>query len=303
MQRATYQETLCKSALNQVKGMPFAWSINPYRGCTHKCHYCYARASHAHLGLNADEDFETQIMVKTNVVEALRCQLSARSWQRDEVAIGTATDPYQPCEGRYRLMRGILQALHEYRTPASIVTKSTLVLRDLDLLLALQDVAGARVNFTITTLDAALWRSLEPGTPPPAKRLAVMQRLSEAGIPCAVYLAPILPGLTDSEQAMDAVAAAARAHGALWLWAGPLRLAPLVKEHYLDWVAQEQPDLLERYQRAYPRSDPPRAYKDWLDLRLARVRQRHGFETRPDLTSQIAARNRSTGVQQLALAL
>jgi DNA repair photolyase len=277
MRQISYAETTCKSALNRVRGMPFAWSLNPYRGCTHSCHYCYARATHAHLGMNANEDFETRIVVKTNIAEALTNQLSARSWQRHEVAIGTATDPYQPCEGRFRLMRGVLQALIDHQTPASIVTKSTLVFRDLDLLVALNDVAGARVNVTITTLDRDLWRTVEPGTPPPAKRLEILSRLVAAGIPCGVYLAPILPGLTDSEEAIDKIAAAARSHGASRFWAGPLRLAPLVKEHYLGWVEEFHPDLLPRYARAYPRSDPPAAYRDWIEERISRVKARHGF--------------------------
>ncbi len=277
MRQAHYTESICKSALNRVRGMPFAWSLNPYRGCTHSCHYCYARASHAHIGLNADEDFETRILVKTNVVEMVRRELGARSWRREEVAIGTATDPYQPCEGRYRLMRGILESFAAHRTPASIVTKSTLVLRDRDLLVALHAAAGARVSFTITTLDLDIWRSVEPGTPPPVKRLQVLQRLVEAGVPCGVYLAPILPGLTDREDAIDTVAAAARAHGASWFWASPLRLAPLVKEHYLTWVAAKYPELLSRYEHAYPYADPPQQYKAWLDERIARARERHGF--------------------------
>jgi DNA repair photolyase len=277
MAKVTYTETPCKSALNRVRGMPFSWSLNPYRGCTHSCHYCYARATHAHLGLNADEDFETRIVVKTNFPAILRAELGARSWRRDEVAIGTATDPYQPGEGRYRPMRGVLQALVDHRTPASIVTKSTLVLRDLDLLIALERVAGARVNFTITTLDYELWRAVEPGTPPPTKRLEVLRRLVDAGVPCGVYLAPILPGLTDSEASIDAVAAAAREHGATRFWAGPLRLAPLVKEHYLGWIQEFRPDLMPRYRRAYPRADAPRVYKDWLDARIAEVRARHGY--------------------------
>jgi DNA repair photolyase len=297
----TYTETTCKSALNRVRGMPFSWSLNPYRGCTHSCHYCYARATHAHLGLNADEDFETRIVVKTNFPEILRAELGARSWRREKVAIGTATDPYQPCEGRYRLTRRVLQALVDYRTPASIVTKSTLVLRDLDFLVELEGVAGARVNFTITTLDRELWRAVEPGTPPPAKRLEVLRRLVDAGVPCGVYLAPILPGLTDSAAAIDEVAAAAREHGATRFWAGPLRLAPLVKEHYLGWLEEFRPELLPRYQRAYPRADAPRLYKEWLDVRIAEARARHGFLEESSQPSRLLANRRDA--TQLALAL
>jgi len=174
-------------------------------------------------------------------------------------------------------MRGILESFTAHRTPASIVTKSTLVLRDLDLLVALHSAAAARVNFSVTTLDLDIWRSVEPGTPPPAKRLQVLQRLVEAGVPCGVFLAPILPGLTDREEAIDAVAAAARAHGATWFWASPLRLAPRVKEHYLNWVTATYPHLLSRYESAYPRADPPQGYTAWLDARVASVRARHGF--------------------------
>jgi DNA repair photolyase len=277
MGASQYRETSCKSALNRVAGMPFAWSLNPYRGCAHACHYCYARATHAYLGLNADEDFERQIVVKANVAEALRRELAARSWRRERIAIGTATDPYQPCEGRFALMRDVLQALIDFRTPASIVTKSTLVWRDRDLLVALQAVAGVRVNLTVTTLDPALWRSVEPGTPPPAKRLEILGRLVAAGVPCGVYMALILPGLTDTEAAIDAVARAARAAGATSFWASPLRLAPLVKEHYFGWVAEAHPALLTRYARAYPYADSPRAYRDALDERIVRVRARYGF--------------------------
>jgi DNA repair photolyase len=277
MNRPTYIETPCRSAINRVNGMPFRWSLNPYRGCAHACHYCYARATHAYFGMNADEDFETKIIVKTNMPEVLRKELRKSSWSRERVALGTATDPYQPCEGRYRVTRGCLEALRDGATPVSIVTKSTLVLRDRDVLVELAQLPGTRVNFTITTLDATLSRLVEPGTPPPAKRLKVMRQLSEAGIPCGVYLAPVLPGLTDSEEAIASVAEAARDHGATSFWGGVLRLAPLVKEHYFDFVGNAFPELLSRYQRAYPASDAPRDYRDRLDERIARVKERHGF--------------------------
>ncbi len=277
MARAQYRETTCKSALNRVSGMPFAWSLNPYRGCTHACHYCYARATHAHLGMNAGEDFSTRIVVKTNFAEVLRAELGRPSWSRERVAIGTATDAYQPCEGRYRITRRALEALVAFRTPASIVTKSTLVLRDADLLADLARVAGVTVHFTITTLDPVLWALVEPGTPPPAKRLAVLRRLTEAGVPCGVFVAPVLPGLTDSVASLDAVAAAAREHGATSFGASALRLAPLVREHYLGFVAERFPDLLPRYERAYRRTDAPDDYRQALERRLAAVRARHGF--------------------------
>ena len=277
MTRPEYREIPCKSALNRVLGMPFRWSLNPYRGCLHGCHYCYARASHTYLGMNAGEDFATKIVVKTNMPEMLRQELRRGAWTRERVAIGTATDAYQPCEGRYRLTRRCLEALRDHATPVSVVTKSTLILRDLDLLAELVQGPGATVYFTITTLDPELWRLIEPGTPPPYKRLAVLQRLAEARIPCGLFLAPILPGITDSVESIAAVAAAAKDHGAVSFGSAVLRLAPAVKEHYFSFVAETFPDLLPRYERAYAGTNIASDYQVAIERRLARVRQRHGF--------------------------
>jgi DNA repair photolyase len=277
MEAVEYREILCKSALNRVRGMPFAWSLNPYRGCTHGCHYCYARATHPHLGLGAGDEFATRIVVKTNLPEVLRAELARPSWVRERVAIGTATDAYQPCEGRYRLTRAVLRALVAFRTPASVVTKSTLVLRDADLLAELARVAGATVYFTVTTLDPAAWRLVEPGAPPPEKRLAVMERLAAAGIPCGVFLAPVLPGITDGADSIDAVAAAARAHGASSFGTSVLRLAPPVREHYLGFVAERYPALLPRYELAYRGPTIRPDYLAALERRVDRIRARHGF--------------------------
>jgi DNA repair photolyase len=277
MTRAEYRETPCKSALNRVSGMPFRWSLNPYRGCVHGCHYCYARATHPYLGLNADEDFATKIVVKTNMPDVLRQELGRRAWPRERVAIGTATDAYQPCEGRYQLTRRCLEALRDFATPVSIVTKSTLILRDLDLLTELAQGPGATVYFTITTLDDARWRLIEPGTPPPLKRLEVLRRLTTEGVRCGVFLAPILPGITDSMASIEAVAAAAKAHGAASFGAAVLRLAPQVKEHYLAFVSETFPDLLPRYERAYAGTTISSDYQTALERRVARVRERRGF--------------------------
>jgi DNA repair photolyase len=277
MGRAMYDEIDCKSALNRVSGMPFRWSLNPYRGCVHGCHYCYARATHSYLGWNAGEEFSTRIVVKRNMAQVLRRELARASWARERVALGTATDAYQPCEGRYRLARGLLEALHEFQTPVSIVTKSTLVWRDRDVLTGLAGFAGTRVQFTITTLDPELWRKLEPGTPPPVRRLETMRRLTEAGIPCAVYIAPVVPGLTDSDDSISSIVAAARAYGATAVWAGPLRLAPLVKEHYLGFIGETFPDLLPRYERAYLGADAPRPYRDALAARIERILADYGY--------------------------
>ena len=281
MTRVQYVEVQCKSALNRVRDMPFRWSLNTYRGCAHACHYCYARASHTYLGLNADDDFETRIFAKMNVAEVLRRELSRPSWQGESVALGTATDCYQPAAGRYRLTRSVLAVLLERRNPTSMVTKSTMILRDLDLLSELARLARVRIFFTVTTLDPALWRAVEPGTPPPWQRLRVMRRLIEAGVPTGVLMAPILPGLTDSVASIDAVAAAAAEHGAAFFGAGALRLAPFVKEHYLGFVGATFPDLLPRYERAYTSTSAPRDYQAALHARIEQARARYGFAHSP----------------------
>jgi DNA repair photolyase len=294
MTRPAYVEIPCKTALNRVSGMPFRWSLNPYRGCVHGCHYCYARATHPYLGMNAD-DFETKIVVKSNMPEVLRKELGKPSWTKERVAIGTATDAYQPCEGRYRLTRQVLEALRDFDTPVSIVTKSTLIVRDLDLLTELAHGPGAMVYFTITTLDDDLWRLIEPGTPPPRKRLRVMRRLSAAGVSCGVFLAPILPGITDTVASIGAVAAAAKEHGAASFGSAVLRLAPLVKEHYFGFVAADFPDLLPRYERAYAGTNISSNYQAEIERRLARIRERYGF-------AQDAMQERRVAVSPLATA-
>jgi len=277
MSRVEYHEIECKTALNRVHHMPFKWSVNPYVGCTHSCHYCYARAYYAKAEHgNADRDFETRILVKTNIADVLRTELARPRWMGEQVALGTATDCYQPIEGKYRLTRRALEVLLAHRNPVGLVTKSPLVLRDRDLLAALAHVATVRVFFTITTLDPTLWRQVESGTAPPHQRLRALHALSEAGVPTGVLLAPILPGLTDSEEQIAAVAAAAAASGAVSFGAGVLRLAPFVKEHYLGWLSEHYPDLLRRYERAYSGAYAPREYLARLDARVERVRARYG---------------------------
>lgn len=278
MARVEYVETECKSAINRVSGMPFGWSLNPYVGCAHACQYCYARAYYriAEHG-DAGRDFETRILVKANLPTVLRRELRRPSWRHETVAIGTGTDAYQPAEGRFRLTRRALEAFRDHANPIGLVTKSPLILRDRDVLADLAAVAKVRIFFTITTVDLALWRTLEPGTANPFKRLAVMGRLVDAGVPAGVLLAPILPGITDSVESIEAVAQAARDHGAMWFGSSALRLRPIVKEHYLGFVEDEFPELLERYQRAYAFTNAPQAYQDALTARVEKIRERYGF--------------------------
>ncbi|MCC6179817.1 MAG: radical SAM protein [Chloroflexi bacterium] len=278
MARVQYVEVQCKSALNRVQGMPFKWSLNPYVGCVHACVYCYARAYYATAEHgNPGHDFETRILVKTNIAAVLRRQLGRPSWHGEQVALGTATDAYQPAEGRFRLTRQILEALRDYANPLGMVTKSPMVYRDLDVLADLARMAKVRIFFTITTVDLSLWRTLEPGTANPYKRLQVMRELVRAGIAAGVLLAPILPGITDSVESIEAVAQAAADHEATFFGSSSLRLTPVVREHYFDFVGETFPDLLPRYERAYASVNAPREYQTKLAARVERVRARYGF--------------------------
>jgi DNA repair photolyase len=278
MGRVEYVEVRCKSALNRVQGMPFKWSLNPYTGCVHACVYCYARSYYAVAERGSPgEDFQTRILVKTNFPDVLRRELARPSWRGEQVALGTATDAYQPAEGRFRLTRRTLEALRDYRNPLGMVTKSPMVYRDIDLLAELARAATVRVFFTITTVDLSRWRTLEPGTANPYKRLQVMRELVRAGIPAGVLLAPILPGITDSVEAIEAVAAAASEHKATFFGSGALRLRPVVREHYLEFVGETFPDLLPRYERAYVGVNAPKVYQDKLGQRVDRIRARYGF--------------------------
>jgi DNA repair photolyase len=278
MPRPDYVEIQCKSALNRVQGMPFKWSVNPYVGCSHSCQYCYARAYYqiADHG-NAGKDFETRILVKSNLPQILRRELASRSWKGETVAIGTSTDAYQPAEGRFKLTRQALAAFKDFRNPVGLVTKSPMVIRDIDILADLARVAKVRIFITVTTVDLSLWRTLEPGTANPYQRLAAMRRLIDGGVPAGVLLAPILPGITDSTESLEAVASAAADHGAMWLGSSALRLRPIVKDHYLGFVEDEFPDLLARYQRAYTFTNAPEAYQQALTARVDKIRARYGF--------------------------
>ncbi len=213
---AQYFEDTCKTALNRVPDasrVPFRWTVNPYRGCTHSCHYCFARAYHSYLDMGVGEDFSSKIVVKTNVVEVLRRELASPKWTGEHVAMGTATDPYQHCEGRYRLTRGVLETLADAANPMSMLTKSTMILRDLDVFQRLNQVASVTVSMSVGTLDERVRRVVEPGTPPGHRRLEILGRFAAAGIRTSVLVAPILPGLTDDDEHLEEVLAACAAAG------------------------------------------------------------------------------------------
>jgi DNA repair photolyase len=251
--RVEYREEPCRSALNRVQGMPFGWSLNPYMGCAHQCTFCYVRAFELRADRPADERYGASIRVKTNVAEVLRRELARPSWRRDGIAIGAATDPYQPAEGRYRLTRACLEVLAATANPFGIITRGPMIVRDLDVLAEAARRAEVSVTFSIPTLDVDIWRRTEPGTAPPHQRLRALRQLVEAGIKTGVGMAPILPGLSDRPELLAEVVRAARAAGATGVWANLLYLKPGTKEHFLGALERDWPELLPRYEQLYAR--------------------------------------------------
>ena len=249
--RVAYREEPCRSALNRVAGMAFGWSLNPYMGCVHRCTFCYVRAFEKRADRPSDERYGRSIRVKTNVAEVLRRELARRSWQREGVVIGAATDPYQPAEGRYRLTRACIEALGDHANPFSIITRGPLIVRDADVLARAASRAKVHVTFSIPTIDEEIWRKTEPGTAPPRQRLRAIRELVDAGIDVGVGMAPILPGLSDRAKLLEAVVRAAREAGATGIWTNLLNLRPGTKEHYLAALARDWPELLPEYERLY----------------------------------------------------
>jgi DNA repair photolyase len=279
--RAEYREEPCRNALNRVRGMPFAWSLNPYMGCAHRCTFCYVRAFEARADRPWDDRYGASIRVKTNVAEVLRRELARRSWQREPVAIGAATDPYQPAEGRYRLTRACIEAFAEAESPFSIITRGPLVVRDIDVLAQAARRAEVSVSFSVPTLDLEIWRRTEPGTAPPRQRLRAVARLVEAGIDARVGMAPILPGLSDRPELLADVVREARAAGATGIWANLLYLRPGTREHFLNALERDWPELLPKYERLYGRGAYlPRRETDPVRDRVRKLARRHGIRDR-----------------------
>jgi DNA repair photolyase len=276
-----YREEPCKSALNEVVNMGFRWSLNPYMGCEHRCSFCYVRGFERRAERPSGDQYGRSIRVKTNIAAVLRAELGRRSWKREMVAIGAATDPYQPAEGRYRLTRACLEVLRDFANPTSLITRGTLILRDLELLVQLAECAELNVNFSVPTLDLEVWRRTEPGTPPPLQRLRALERLVKAGVKAGVGMAPILPGLSDRPEQLEEVVRAARAAGATHLWAKVLYLTPGTREHFFEVLSRHWPEMLDRYTELYNgRSHLPPAAKTGPERLVAELRQRHGVADR-----------------------
>jgi DNA repair photolyase len=282
-----YIHTRAKRIVNHVpeaSRMPFRYTINAYRGCAHACTYCFARPTHEFLGMNAAEEFERRIVVKVNAVEKLRRELRDPRWGGDHIAMGTNTDPYQPAEGRYKLTRGIIEVLGEARNEFSILTKSPMIVRDLDVLVAAAGRTHVRCNLSIGTVDDDVWRASEPGTPPPRQRLDAVRRLNEAGIPCGVLMAPILPGISDDPDQVEATVEAVLAAGAVSVTPILLHLRPGVREVFMPWLAEYRPDLVPRYRTLYSSSYARAAGVRTTQLVQELVRKHGGLPVGPSRT-------------------
>lgn len=277
---ATYQEIRCRSALNRVEGMPFRWTLNPYRGCTHGCHYCFARRYQTQLGLNADDDFASVIFVKTNFVEVLRRELDKPSWTGELAALGTATDPYQPIEGRYRLTRGTLEALVARRNPVGIVTKGPMVVRDIDVLQELGRRTSCHVYLSVPTVDDEAWRTLEPGTAPPLQRLRAVRALVDAGIDAGVLMAPLVPGFSTAPAKIERTIKAVAESGATSVGAMVMHLEGGTREHFMRFLGREYPALVDRYEQLYAAKHAPKDYSARVQETVGLLKARYGLQAR-----------------------
>ncbi len=263
-----------KKIINEVPAVsrvPFRWTINAYRGCSHSCRYCFARPTHEYLGLDIGDDFDSKIVVKVNAVERLRAELRRWPHAGEHIAMGTNTDPYQRCEGKYHLTQGIIRVLTEEANPFSILTKSTLILRDLPLLVEAAKHTEVRVNFSIGTLDEATWKSTEPGTPHPRQRVEAVRKINAAGIPCGVLVAPIIPGMSDGPDQIEQVTRACVEAGAVSVSAIPLHLRSGVREHWMEWLRSARPDLVPLYTKRYPKAYLPSAEQEAMSATVRRV--------------------------------
>ena len=293
-----YTEKHASGALNRVQGMDFKWSLNPYQGCAHDCHYCFARRYHYLMDLNPDSDFSGSVLIKTNLPELLARQISSPSWKKETIAIGTSTDPYQPIEGKYRLTRRCLEVLAGRKNPMFLVTKGTLALRDADLLAQLTREAEGAVCFSITTMDEDVWRKLEPGTPPPKKRLQVLEKLVKSGVNAGVLVAPIVPGVTDDEAGLSEVVRQASEHGAKFLSGSILHLKEGTKGHFFNFLKANYPRLVMPYRGLYPGAYPPRRMKEQVWNTINELKSTYDRQDRPPRAAALPP----TDQYQMALA-
>jgi DNA repair photolyase len=295
---ASYQEIRCRSALNRVKGMPFEWTLNPYRGCTHACHYCFARRYQTQLELGSGDEFSSLIFVKTNFVEVLRRELDHPKWTRDLAALGTATDPYQPIEGQYQLTRGTLQALAAARSPVGLLTKGPMVVRDIDVL---QDVMantrGSSVCVSVPTVDQDAWRTLEPGTAPPMQRLRAVRKMVDAGLDAGVLMAPLVPGFSTHPAKIEATIKAIADHGARFVGTNILFLDGGTREHFMRFLSANFPAMTDQYGQLYASKHVPKDYAERVKKTVGMLEARYGLMPRERRGVEAAAPEPSAPAQ------
>ena len=281
--QARYQEVVCRSALNRVQGMPFNWTLNPYRGCTHGCHYCFARRYHVQFEMNTDDEFASVILVKRNFVEVLRRELDRPTWTREQVAFGTATDPYQPIEGHYKLTRASLEVLARARTPIGLITKGPMIVRDRDVLLDLSRSSSCAVYMSVPTVDEDAWRTLEPGTAHPLQRLRAVRELTDAGINAGVLMAPIVPGFSSSRAKLERTIKAIADHGARFVGCNVMYLQDGTRTHFMKFIEREFPAMTPRFERLYAKKYPPESYRKEVKAMVRVLQNRYGLTRREDV--------------------
>jgi DNA repair photolyase len=290
----TFHEIHARSLISKVpeaSRVPFRWTINPYRGCSHACVYCFARNTHTYLDLDSGHDFDTQIVVKVNAPDVLRRELRSARWAGEHIAMGTNVDCYQRAEGKYRLMPGIITALTEAANPFSILTKGTLVLRDLDLLARASEVTEVGMNVSVGIIDKALSRSIEPGTPSPDRRLAICAALADRGLRCGVLMGPVIPFLSDSAEQLEEAVRKIAAVGAVHVSPIVLHLRPGAREWFLSWLHREHPELVGAYRDLYGgRAYAPSGYQRQISEQVAALARKHGVgRTTPGDARRVAA--------------
>ena len=278
---ARYQEVRCRSALNRTAGMPFDWTLNPYRGCTHGCHYCYARRYHSQFEMDSGDEFASVILVKSNIVDVLSGELARPGWAREVVALGTATDGYQPIEGHYKLTRRALEVLLAHRTPVSVVTKGPLVVRDADVLSQLAAIDGSVVYISLSCVDESVCADLEPGCAPPRQRLRAARALADAGVRVRVLLSPIVPGLSSRPALIERLIETCAEEGLSVVGANVMHLEDGTRTHFFAWLAERHPELVDGYEQLYQgRNSPPAAYRSEVARAVNLARERHPVASR-----------------------
>jgi DNA repair photolyase len=299
---ARYQEITCRSALNAVKGMPFDWTLNPYRGCTHGCHYCYARRYHTQFEMNADDEFASVILVKQNLVDVLTRELARPSWKGEYVAIGTATDCYQPIEGQYKLTRRSLEAFLHARNPIGIITKGPMVVRDRDLLVEISRVASCTVYISVPTVDEEAWQRLEPGTAHPLQRLRAVRELVDAGVNTGVLMNPIVPGFSSSRAKIERTVKAIADHGARFLGCNVMFLEDGTRRHFMTFLEREFPAWVPRYEALYQKKYAPREYRAQVQGIVRALQDRYGLGTRKKADAEHPSAAASSETEQVGFA-